>query len=162
MTWKQWLTAVCGGVLLMTPLSIRADSGGNSGPFGTPSEQQAKPPQAQSDYETGYRHLKAGEYKKAIQAFDKVLKDNPFHALAYSNQGYSYRKLGQYEKALELYEKALALEPNLAEAHEYIGEAYLGLGKLAEAKKHLAILEQLDPKLANDLRVEIARTEKRS
>jgi tetratricopeptide (TPR) repeat protein len=82
--------------------------------------------------------------------------------MAYNNMGYSYRKLKQYDKAIELYEKSLAIDPNLAEAHEYIGEAYLELGKITEAKKHLAILEKLDPKLAEELRAEIARHDRRS
>jgi len=76
--------------------------------------------------------------------------------------GYSYRKLKQYEKAIDLYIKALMLDPKLAEAHEYIGEAYLEMGNIAEAKQHLSILEQLDPKLAEELRAEIARYDKRS
>lgn len=164
MQWKPWLTIFCSGVLLLSPFRVGADSGGPSGggPYGTPQEETAKPPQVQSEYEAGYRNLKAGEYKKAIRSFEKVLKENPFHALAYSNMGYSYRKLGQYEKAIELYDKALAIEPNLAEAHEYIGEAYLCMGKLDEAQKHLTILEKLDPKLADTLRAEIARSSKRS
>jgi tetratricopeptide (TPR) repeat protein len=76
--------------------------------------------------------------------------------------GYSYRKLKQYDKAVELYGKALMLDPKLAEAHEYIGEAYLEMGKIEEAKQHLTILEGLDPKLAEELRVEIARYDRRS
>jgi tetratricopeptide (TPR) repeat protein len=76
--------------------------------------------------------------------------------------GYSYRKLKQYDKAIDLYTKALMLDPKLAEAHEYIGAAYLEMGNIAEAKQHLSILQTLDPKLAEELRAEIARYDKRS
>ena len=39
---------------------------------------------------------------------------------------------------------------------------YLEMGKIEAAKQHLAILEKLDPKLAEELRDEIARYDKRS
>ena len=166
MTRKAWLVVLCGGLLLVTPLLARADSGGpdagGSSPWDRPEEKKVSPQQVQTAYETGYRYLKAGEYKKAIKAFESVLKEHPSHAMAYNNMGYAYRKLQQYDKAIALYEKALLIDPNLAEAHEYIGEAYLGLGKIAEAKKHLAMLEKLDAKLAEELRAEIARHDKRS
>ena len=113
----------------------------------TPQEKPAGPAKVQAEYETGYRFLKAGDYKKAIKSFEKVLKENPSHALAYSNMGYSYRKLKQYDKAVELYGKALMIDPKLAEAHEYIGEAYLEMGKIEEAKQHLTILERPRPEI---------------
>jgi len=163
---QAWLGILCGGVLLVTPVLARADAGDSNGSsssrWDSPQEQRSSPAKAQTEYETGYRYLKAGEYKKAIKSFESVLKENPSHALAYSNMGYSYRKLKQYDKALELYGKALMLDPKLAEAHEYMGEAYLEMGKIEEARQHLSILEGLDPKLAEELRVEIARYDKRS
>jgi tetratricopeptide (TPR) repeat protein len=162
---QAWLGVLCGSLLLVAPVVVRADAGGDSGGssrWDSPQEKQARPAKVQAEYETGYRYLKAGEYKKAIKSFEAVLKENPSHALAYSNMGYSYRKLKQYDKAIELYGKALMLDPKLAEAHEYMGEAYLEMGRIDEAKQHLTILEQLDPKLAEELRVEIARHDKRS
>jgi len=166
MMWKLWLMVLCGGLLLVTPLLARADAGGpggaSSSPWDKPEEKQASPQQVQAEYEKGYGYLKAGDYKKAIKSFESVIKDNPSYALAYSNMGYSYRKLKQYDKAITLYNKALVLDPNLSEAHEYIGEAYLEMGKIEAAKQHLAILEKLDPKLAEELRDEIARYDKRS
>ena len=170
MLWKPWLVVLCGGLLLVTPLLARADAGGSDGsssgrsssPWDKPQEKPASPQQVQAEYEKGYGYLKAGDYKKAIKAFEGVIKENPSHALAYSNMGYSHRKLKQYDKAISLYLKALLIDPNLAEAHEYIGEAYLEMGNIAEAKQHLAILEKLNPKLAEELREEIARYDKRS
>jgi tetratricopeptide (TPR) repeat protein len=163
---KSWLRILCGGLLLVTPLVAGADSGGPNGasssPWDKPQEKQARPAKMQTEYETGYRYLKAGDYKKAIKSFENVLKENPSHALAYSNMGYSYRKLKQYDKAVDLYTKALMIDPKLAEAHEYIGEAYLEMGNITEAKQHLTILEKLDAKLAEELRAEIARRDKSS
>jgi len=159
MSRKAWLAVLC-GLMFAFPVALRADSGGPGGgssSMDSPSGKAASEKQVQAEYEAGYRALKAGDYKKAIKSFEQVVKENPSHALAYSNMGFSYRKLGQYDRAIPLYEKAIGLNPNLAEAHEYIGEAYLGLGKVSEAEKHLAILEKLDPKMAEELRGEIAR-----
>jgi tetratricopeptide (TPR) repeat protein len=150
-------------VLLLIPALAGADAGDGGGSERESRwQRQANPLQVQTDYETGYRHVKAGQYKEAIKVFKRVLKEDPKHAMAYTNMAYSHRKLGQYDQAISLYEKALKLEPNLAEAHEYMGEALLALGKVDEAKQHLAILEQLDPKLAEELRAEIARQRPRS
>jgi tetratricopeptide (TPR) repeat protein len=141
-------------VLLVLPLHVGADAGGTSD---TPPAKQADPQRVFADYDAGYRQMKAGDYKAAIKSFKRVIDANPNHAMAYNNLAYSHRKLGEFKRAIPLYEKALALEPNLPEAHEYIGEAYVALGRIDEAKKHLAILEKLDPKLAEELRAEIAR-----
>ena len=145
-------------LLLFVPLVVQADAG----PSGSDSslEKQPDPKQAASDYDTGYKHLKAGDYKAAIKAFKRVVKANPNHAMAYNNMAYSYRKLGKFDDAIPLYEKALAIDPNLAEAHEYMGEALIAVGRIDDAKKHLAILEKLDPKLAEELRAEILRRQR--
>jgi tetratricopeptide (TPR) repeat protein len=149
------LTLLC-SVLLCVPLFVQADAGGPSGSTSS-WEKKPDPKPATSDYDTGYKLLKAGDYKAAIKAFKRAIKANPNHAMAYNNMAYSYRKLGKFDDAIPLYEKALAIDPNLAEAHEYMGEALLAVGRVEDAKKHLAILEKLDPKLAEELRTEIAR-----
>ena len=142
---------------LLIPLSVGADSADSSD---NPWNQQVDPQQVTADYDAGYRQLKAGQCREAIRSFKRVIRVNKQHAMAYTNMAYCYRKLNKYKRAVKLYNKALAIEPNLAEAHEYLGGALLALGKVAEAKKHLAILEKLDPKLAAELRADIDRQER--
>lgn len=146
------------GLLLLGPVFVCADSGDS--PQSNPWDKQSGAANVTADYEAGYRSLKAGDYKSAIKSFKQVIEGDPKHAMAYTNMAYAYRKLGRYKKAVKLYEKALAIEPNLAAAHEYMGEALLGIGKVDEAKKHLAILEKIDPKLAEELRADIQRHER--
>ena len=158
------LTLVLCGLFLIFPLFASADGGGSNGGRGSSDsqrEQGDKESQVQANYNEGYRLVQAGKYKDAIKAFKKVLIDDSRHAMAYTNMAYSYRKLGQHQEAIKLYEKALALAPNLPEAHEYIGEAFVAMGRIEDAERHLAILEKLDAKLAEELRADIVR-QKRS
>lgn len=153
------LVILC-GLCLLLPALASADAGNGGG--SSPSSTAPNPQQITANYDTGYRALQAGDYKAAIRAFQKVLDADPNHAMAYTNMAYSYRRLGNYKKAIGLYNKALALHPDLAEAHEYLGAALAATGKIADAKRHLTILEKLNPELAEELRVEIAKHERRS
>ena len=147
--WHVCLALVC-GFLLAVPGLIVADEGMT---LGSALDPLAQP----SDYDVGYDLMKSGKFLSAIEAFETVIAADPTHAMAYTNMAYSYRRMGQYERAIELYRTALNMEPDLAEAHEYMGEALLTVGKVSEAKSHLAILEQLDATLAEELRAKIAR-----
>jgi len=146
---QMWLALTCGFLLAVPGLTL-ANEGMTEGsaldPLGQPS-----------DYDVAYDLMKAGRFLQAIEAFEKVIAAEPTHAMAYTNMAYSFRRMGQHERAIELYGKALDLQPDLAEAHEYMGEALLTVGKVSEAKSHLAILEELDAALAEELRAKIAR-----
>ena len=143
------LALMCGLLLSLPSLAI-ANEGLTEG-------SELDPLAASSDYDAGFDLMKAGKFRKAIESFTKVLEVDPTHAMAYTNMAYSFRRMGQHERAIRLYQKALDLQPDLAEAHEYMGEALLTVGKVSEAKSHLAILEQLDATLAEELRSKIAR-----
>ena len=148
------LFVVLCALLFIAPLSAIADGGDSPD---TPFNKEVNPEQVTAVYTEGYEFMKAGQYHEAIGAFKQVIKLNDQHAMAYTNMAYSYRQLGKYRRAVRLYRKALAIEPNLAEAHEYMGAALVALGRVEEAKEHLAVLEQIDNKLAESLRAEIAR-----
>jgi Ca-activated chloride channel family protein len=59
----------------------------------------------------GSAYYKAGEYEKALEAFEK--KDT---AQALYNKGNALAKLNKYEEALQAYQQALAKDPKLADA----------------------------------------------
>lgn len=152
-----YIVPLIGIILLFLPLVVSADGGESTD---NPWNKQVDPEKVTAAYQTGYEQMKAGNYPDAISAFKRVINLNDEHAMAYTNMAYSYRKLGKFKTAIKMYKKALAIEPNLAEAHEYMAGAWLALGKINKAKKHLVILETLDPKLARQLRSDIAREEK--
>ena len=147
---RQFCLVLTCGFLLSVPGLTLANEGMTEGSALDPLAQP-------SDYDVAYDLMKVGRFLQAIDAFKKVIAADPTHAMAYTNMAYSYRRMGQYERAIKLYRKALDLQPDLAEAHEYMGEALLTVGKVSEAKSHLAILEELDATLAEELRAKIAR-----
>lgn len=72
----------------------------------------------------GKNYLMAGDYNKAKESFNKVLKLDPYCPVAHYQLGNVFVKLGDYELAKEYFNKALRLGP-----HPLIENgSYLGLG----------------------------------
>lgn len=80
------------------------------------------------------------DYDGAIDALEKLAKNDKNNADAFNLLGYSHRKLGEFGKSLTNYQKALAIDPKHQSANEYIGELYLQTGELAKAEERLAAL----------------------
>jgi tetratricopeptide (TPR) repeat protein len=62
-----------------------------------------------------FYHL-LGDYKKAIDAYDKAIEIKPDHAGAWYNKGLSLARLGRYEEAIISYDKATKIKPDYADA----------------------------------------------
>ena len=105
------------------------------------SKSTSKPGNA--DLKAGRKAIDAGDFKKAIEYPDTVVKADPKSADGYNLLGYSHRKLGDVDKAFVYYRQALALDRNHRGANEYIGELYLETGDLAKAEEHLQRLGQV-------------------
>ncbi len=63
----------------------------------------------------GSAYYKAGDYEKALQAFQRAEKNN---AQALYNQGNALAKLNKLEEAIKAYQQALAENPDLADAQK--------------------------------------------
>jgi len=81
--------------------------------------------------EKGVSFVKAGEYEKATECFDKAIELDPMDAEAYHNRGLAYYALAQYGRAIEDFDKAVELDPNCTEAHDH---RELALSKTREKK----------------------------
>lgn len=103
------------------------------------------PPSAADRLKNGRAAIASKDWKKAIDEFSLVVRDQPRNADAHNLLAYSYRKQSSPDlpRAFEHYRTALSINPDHKGAHEYIGEAYLMDKKPEEAEKHLAALEKI-------------------
>ena len=70
-----------------------------------------------------------GEYRQAIEDYDKALKLSPSKTLTYRNRGLTYKRLGEYRPAIEDYDKAIDLEPSSYTSYFDRGLIYKEMGE---------------------------------
>src|SRR5437867_2617020 len=87
---------------------------------------------------------------ESIDAFGKVLKNNPQYPEVNFFMGLSYLGLNQFEKSIEFFNKELEANPKYRRARYYMALAYQSLGRKTEAAQQFDILVKEDP---NDSRV---------
>jgi len=120
----------------LAPVPVLHAAGTDSGP-----EPNARP--VDPDYESGKKAVQAGNWKTALDSFERVASHDPNNADAQNYLGYAWRKSGNLDLAFKHYNEALRLNPRHKGAHEYIGEAYLMVNNLPKAEEHLARLDKL-------------------
>ena len=98
-------------------------------------------------YEKGVKFYESGNYKEALNAFNKAIQLNPQYAAAYNNRGVAYGKLGNYQQAINDYNKAIQLNPQYAIAYYNRGNVYHKLGNYQQAINDLNNTIQLNPQL---------------
>jgi predicted O-linked N-acetylglucosamine transferase (SPINDLY family) len=99
---------------------------------------QADSHQADYEYNRGNVLYLAGQYKAAIESYDKVILLNPDYAEAYCNRGNILYFFKHYQEALKSYDKAVLLEPDYVEAHNNRGNVLHAL------QQYQAALESYD------------------
>lgn len=93
----------------------------------------------------GTSALREKRFGDALQAFQKILENEPGNATAWMDQGIALEGLGQMPAAEQSYRKAVALEPTLARAHYNLGTLLAGRGLMREGIEHLETAVRLDP-----------------
>jgi len=74
-----------------------------------------------------------GNYRQAIEDFNRAIEIKPDLAMAYNDRGIVYKGLGNYRQAIEDYNRALEIKPDYAEAYNNRGIVYKGLGNYRQA-----------------------------
>ena len=85
---------------------------------------------AEDYFSWGVKFHQQGEYKKAIDYYDKTIENNPQHDWAYTNRGSAKGGLGQYQEAISDYDKSI----------EFDRKKCLGILQSWESEKRVARL----------------------
>ncbi len=88
----------------------------------------------------------SGNYKKAINLYEKIISIKPDHFYALHYLGVSYLQMGDFDIAIEFMEKALYLNSNDAGIYYNLGVAYQSKGILDKAIKAYLNSIKLNPK----------------
>lgn len=67
---------------------------------------------AQGDFQKGISYYKQGQYQKAIDEFEQIVKENPDYEAGFRVLGDSYLKLKNFQKAAQAFDRALELKDN--------------------------------------------------
>jgi tetratricopeptide (TPR) repeat protein len=90
-------------------------------------------------------HLQ-GNYRTAIQTFQKAIKYNSDLLGAYVFLGIDYYRTNQIEKAVGPLKTAIRLSPKDVQAHLYLGRCYLELGQYEASLQEIRAASNLEPK----------------
>lgn len=113
------------------------------------SDIDTKPPSQKEDLlNRGADHSDSGDYKKALECYNKALEIDPDCAFALINMGTVFTKLEDYERALEAYEKATKTNPGSVELWNNKGNAFRMLNRYNEALEAYKRAVQIDPYIA--------------
>jgi tetratricopeptide (TPR) repeat protein len=83
--------------------------------------------------EEGQRCAEAGKHDKAIELFDRAIKENPDAADAWLAKCNELKALGRYPEALECYSTALRIDPKSCQAWIAKGNTLVKVGRQDEA-----------------------------
>ena len=95
----------------------------------------------------GIAKSKLGQYKAALNDFDKAIELKPDEAGPFSNRGIVKFELGEHEDAFADFDRAIQLQPDLVDAYYNQGVARLNLGKHSDAVSSFDALIRLQPEV---------------
>lgn len=109
-----------------------------------------------SYFEEGLKLFKEGEYKKAIELFNKALnKEENTKSEIYNYLGLSENALGNLEEAVNYYDKAIETDENYAELYYNRANTKCNLGLYEEAVKDYDKVIELVPTHSKAMMTEV-------
>ena len=98
-----------------------------------------------SNTKDGVAYLEEEKYQKAIECFEKEIKEEKNLEEAYRGMGIAYFELENYESSVEAFEKAFDTNAKESAAiYSFLGAGYLELGNYEEALENYANALQME------------------
>ncbi|MEW5801403.1 MAG: tetratricopeptide repeat protein [bacterium] len=94
---------------------------------------------------TGTFYYTQGNYDKAVEQFQLMLKANPKDVFTHFVLGYIYDKQGLTDQAIQELQESIRLDPSYINAYNNLGTIYNRLGRQKEALDVFKIALQLNP-----------------
>ncbi|MCK5686720.1 tetratricopeptide repeat protein [bacterium] len=88
-------------------------------------------------FQEGFISLRIGDYVKAKERFEKVLKINPENIKSNKAMSELMGKIGNWVEEVSYALKAIQLDKKIKGVHKYIGHGYIYLGLVSDAKPFL-------------------------
>jgi serine/threonine protein kinase/Tfp pilus assembly protein PilF len=95
---------------------------------------------------TAYGELR-GWWRKAVEAFEKAVEENPNSDFLCGSLGQSYRVIGEFDKAFPFIKKAISLSPASAFPWSQLGRIYCSLDDPGQAESSFKKSLELQPDL---------------
>ncbi|MHB9098077.1 MAG: tetratricopeptide repeat protein [Syntrophales bacterium] len=100
---------------------------------------------AQEWFDRGRFMGEIGNYRKAVEAFSRVIELAPDSAHAYNNRGVAYSELGNYRLAIQDYNRAIGIDPDEAMFRFNRGIAFGRGGEYDMAIEDFKRVIEMDP-----------------
>ena len=88
----------------------------------------------------------SGQYKEALEIFNKALEIDPENMVVLSNKGFVLLELGNYQEALDFFNKVLEIDPKDIDVLSSKGKALSMSGQYKEALEIFDEILEIDPK----------------
>ena len=93
------------------------------------------------NFDKGYRNLNKGNYQKALDYFNKAIKDYGLDGPTFYNRGNAYMGLEKYEEAIKDFLRSIELDSETGNQYAYNNTAisYENLGDYKNAIKYISL-----------------------
>ena len=91
---------------------------------------------ARNTFKVGRTCFDKGDYKRALEYFEKAIKEDGTYSDAHFMAGLAYLGLKDYDKAADKLKYCIQIDPMFLPGYQYLGNVYLQQKKYREAKEH--------------------------